>query len=214
MLFVKKNPRAFGTAMAALLLASSMPVTAEVYQYRDHRGHVYLTDRPMKGGYHLIKRYDFGNKRRSGQRSGTLAAMERRRSQLDPLIRAAARNHQLSPELVHAVVRAESAYRSDAVSRKGAQGLMQLMPATADRFGVRDSFDPRENLHGGTRYLKKLLGMFDGDLSLALAAYNAGENAVAKYGNQIPPYPETQKYVKKVLTFYRKDRSANQVAQR
>ncbi|MCG7956811.1 MAG: lytic transglycosylase domain-containing protein, partial [Candidatus Thiodiazotropha endolucinida] len=95
-----------------------------------------------------------------------------------------------------------------AVSHKGAQGLMQLMPATAKRYGVENSYDPRQNLRGGATYLKDLLRMFEYDIKLALAAYNAGENAVIKYGKQIPPYPETQKYVKKVLNEFEKNRLA------
>ncbi|MCB1903858.1 MAG: lytic transglycosylase domain-containing protein, partial [Gammaproteobacteria bacterium] len=88
------------------------------------------------------------------------------------------------------------------LSKKGARGLMQLMPGTADRYGVNDSWDPEQNLDGGARYLRDLLDMFDQDLKLAVAAYNAGENAVKKYGNKIPPYPETVQYVRKVVTFY------------
>ncbi len=108
--------------------------------------------------------------------------------------------------LVHAVVTAESAYDPHALSSAGALGLMQLMPATAKRFGVSDRKNPRANVYAGTRYLKQLLGMFDNDVRLALAAYNAGENAVIKYDNQIPPYPETQNYVRKVLKYYRQYR--------
>ena len=112
------------------------------------------------------------------------------------------------------MVRAESAYRSDAVSSKGAVGLMQLMPGTAERYGVTDRRDPAQNLRGGTEYLRDLLQMFDNDLQLALAAYNAGENAVIKYGNQIPPYNETQNYVRKVIRFYQKMDSDAKVALR
>lgn len=105
----------------------------------------------------------------------------------------------VSPYLLHAVISVESAYDARAVSRKGAQGLMQLMPATAQRFGVTDPFDPHDNVRGGARYLKALLAQFNGDLQLSLAAYNAGESAVVRYGNRVPPYAETQKYVPKVL---------------
>ena len=131
-----------------------------------------------------------------------MAKMNKRRDQLAPLIDRAAMATRLRPALIHAVVRAESAYRSDALSSKGAMGLMQLMPATAKRYGVNDRSDPAQNLRGGTEYLRDLLQMFDNDLQLALAAYNAGENAVIKYGNQIPPYNETQNYVRKVIRFY------------
>jgi soluble lytic murein transglycosylase-like protein len=108
-----------------------------------------------------------------------------------------AQQNQLSPELVHSVIRAESNYDPNAVSPKGAQGLMQLIPSTARRFGVSNVFDPADNIQGGARYLKYLLALYKGDESLALAAYNAGEGAVARYGG-VPPFAETQDYVAKV----------------
>jgi soluble lytic murein transglycosylase-like protein len=104
--------------------------------------------------------------------------------------------------LLHAVIRAESGYNPEAVSPKGAAGLMQLMPATASRMGVRDRFDPQDNIEGGARYLSQLLDMFPSDIKLAVAAYNSGENAVKRHGNQIPPYSETQTYVDRVLNYY------------
>jgi transglycosylase-like protein with SLT domain len=111
---------------------------------------------------------------------------------------AAARRHSLDPDLVQAVVAVESGFRPDAVSPKGAQGLMQLMPYTARALGVKDSFDPAANLDGGTRYLRALIARYNGDVTRALAAYNAGEGAVARHGG-VPPYPETLAYVRKVL---------------
>lgn len=108
-----------------------------------------------------------------------------------------ARQYEISPQLVHSVIQAESNYDSRAVSPKGAQGLMQLIPSTARRFGVSDAFDPEDNIQGGARYLKYLLDLYQGDETLALAAYNAGEAAVARYGG-VPPYAETQDYVTKV----------------
>jgi len=119
-----------------------------------------------------------------------------------PLIEAAALNAGLSEALLHAVVQVESAYNPKARSKKGALGLMQLMPATAKRYNVHDRTDPMANLNGGAHYLRDLLTLFNDDLSLALAAYNAGENAVIRYGNTIPPYRETINYVKKVKQLY------------
>jgi soluble lytic murein transglycosylase-like protein len=117
-------------------------------------------------------------------------------------IQRAATATGLDAGLIHAVVRAESGYNPKAVSPKGAGGLMQLMPGTAKRYGVQDRFDPEQNLLGGARYLKDLLILFNNDLKLAIAAYNAGEGAVMRYGNKIPPFAETQNYVPKVLAYW------------
>lgn len=122
-------------------------------------------------------------------------------SGLEPVIRRYALEHGLSPRLVQSVVQVESGYNSRALSSKGAMGLMQLMPDTARELGVRDPWDPAENIRGGVRYLKQQLRRFGGDLQLALAAYNAGPGAVSRYG-AIPPYPETLDYVRKVLALY------------
>jgi TPR repeat protein len=111
----------------------------------------------------------------------------------------------LDPALVIAVIAVESAFRTDAVSPKNARGLMQLIPSTAERFGVRNAFDMTENLRGGMRYLRWLIESFEGDLTLALAAYNAGEAAVARYGG-VPPYPETEAYVRKLRSLYPRSR--------
>ena len=128
------------------------------------------------------------------------------REEYDLYIRAAADRYRLPYYLLHAVITIESSYRREVVSHAGAQGLMQLMPETAARFGVSDPFDAQQNIDGGSRYLRYLLRLFNGNLELALAAYNAGENAVVEHGNRIPPYPETQNYVENVLATYRKYR--------
>ena len=197
----------------ALMLSSA--ALADVYKYRDARGHIHLTDKPMRG-MTLLQRYQISTGRSIGgarsKAGSTLAKMRKRRDELAPLIDRAALATRLRPALIHAVVRAESAYRSDAVSSKGAMGLMQLMPATAKRYGVNDRSDPAQNLRGGSEYLRDLLVMFENDLQLALAAYNAGENAVIRYGRQIPPYPETQDYVRKVIGFYHAMKGSGQLA--
>jgi soluble lytic murein transglycosylase-like protein len=120
------------------------------------------------------------------------------------LIAKAAERHQVDPKLLHAVIQAESAYNANAVSSAGAVGLMQLMPDTARRYGVSDRGDAEQNIDAGTRYLKDLLAMFNADLKLAVAGYNAGEGAVIKYNRTVPPYPETQNYVQQVLSLYAK----------
>ena len=119
----------------------------------------------------------------------------------DDTIRRHAERERVDPRLVKSVMLIESNFNPRAVSRKGARGLMQLMPGTAQRYGVRDSFDPHENIRGGTAYLSDLLGMFGGDLIRTLAAYNAGEGAVQRYQG-VPPYPETQEYVRRAMLVY------------
>jgi soluble lytic murein transglycosylase-like protein len=119
-----------------------------------------------------------------------------------PIIARVAEEHKLDDALIQAVIHAESGFNPSAVSDKGAIGLMQLMPATAKRYGIVDPFDPLQNIRGGTKYLKDLWQMFDQDLELVLAAYNAGENAVIRHGRRIPPYGETLDYVPKVMRHY------------
>lgn len=121
---------------------------------------------------------------------------------LDELIRASGQRHGVDPYLIFCVMEQESRFNPRALSPKGARGLMQLMPGTAARFGVRNSFDPQQNIMGGTLYLKQLLGQFNGRVDLVLASYNAGEGAVMKYGGQVPPYRETREYVRKIGARY------------
>jgi Transglycosylase SLT domain len=123
-------------------------------------------------------------------------------AKIDQLIRANATRFDIDPYLVFCVIEHESQFHVGAVSPKGAQGLMQLMPGTASRFGVRRPFDPAENIFGGTQYLKELLKMFGGRVDLALASYNAGEGAVLKYGGKVPPYRETREYVDRITRRY------------
>lgn len=128
-----------------------------------------------------------------------LTSLDERRTAFTPLIEEQARRHGIRADLVHAVIRAESAYRPDAVSSKGAVGLMQLMPETAARYGVTDRTDPGQSIAAGAAYLQDLKRRYAGDLELVLAAYNAGEAAVDHYNRRVPPYPETRAYVRRVL---------------
>ncbi len=121
--------------------------------------------------------------------------------EINRLVEQTADRHKVDPQLVHAIIRAESEYNPNAISRKGAMGLMQLIPATAQRFGVDNPFDPRQNIEGGVNYLKYLLELFRGDLTLSLAAYNAGEHSVLRSG-RIPAFAETRDYIRKVTRFY------------
>ncbi len=200
---------ALALGLAGLCWASAAAAgTTQVLKYRDADGHVTYTDSPLRGGYNkLVGILRFG----PDPTTTWFAAGNylRNRATYTPLIDAAAERLSLRREVLHAVVEAESAYDPKAYSRKGAVGLMQLMPGTAERYGVSDSWDPKENVDGGARYLRDLLDRFDQNLSLALAAYNAGEGAVEKYGNRIPPYPETQRYVEKVLANLERNRAEN-----
>lgn len=190
----------------------SIPVgeaTADVFKFVDRSGHVTYTDKPRHAGFKMIIQSPpamlFSSRRPMGTGNYRLnAAFENNRREFAPLIEAAANKYSLDPALLHAVIRAESAYNPGAVSNKGAAGLMQLMPQTAARFGVRDRFDPEENVEGGAHYLSDLLDMFQSDVRLAVAAYNSGENTVKKFGYQVPPIAETQDYVVKVLNYYRR----------
>jgi soluble lytic murein transglycosylase-like protein len=124
----------------------------------------------------------------------------------DPLVQRAARDHGVDAGFIHAVIRAESNYDPFALSGKGAMGLMQLMPDTAIQYGVRNVFDPAQNIEGGTKYLKDLMKLYNGQTKLILAAYNAGQEAVRKYGQRIPPYKETRDYIDRVMAGYGKER--------
>ncbi|MGH8582803.1 MAG: transglycosylase SLT domain-containing protein [Gammaproteobacteria bacterium] len=187
--------------LASLVVLFFVPQAhADVYKYVDNYGRVYLTDRPSHSGYKRIVRTWKGWTLPSG---AGYADSGKNRRLYAPAIAQAALRYRLPHALLHAVIKAESAYNPIAVSSAGAVGLMQLMPDTALRYGVINRKDPIANLSGGSRYLRDLMGMFRNNLVLALAAYNAGENAVIRYGHKIPPYPETQTYVRRVLQYYK-----------
>jgi soluble lytic murein transglycosylase len=173
-------------ALALALGFAALPAGAQVYMYTDERGVVHLSDAPTTASYKPF-------------RSLSLPGGVRPTRAWDGVIARAGRTHKIEPGLVKAVIHTESAFDPKAVSRKGALGLMQLMPRTAAWLGVDDPFDPWQNITGGTRYLRYLMERYEGDLELVLAAYNAGERVVDHYGG-IPPYGETQRYVRKVLS--------------
>jgi soluble lytic murein transglycosylase-like protein len=183
----------------------AQPVHAEIYSFTDENGVMHFSNIPTDSRY---VPFAGSGSDRAGKQITVRPAGRRPESavkgQYGQIIETIARTYALESALIHAVVSAESGYNSTAMSKKGAVGLMQLMPETAQRYGVTDRFDPVQNLHGGARYLSDLLRMFNGNLSLALAGYNAGENSVVKYGYQIPPYAETRTYVPKVLDLYKK----------
>ena len=189
-----------GTASLGLLLLLAVAPTAKaaVYRYVDDRGVVHFTDAPEDARYEWVPTRPEDFVARQQNRRQARAPLE---DSYDRLILRSARNHRVEPALVKAVIAAESNFEPRAVSRVGAQGLMQLMPATARQLGVRDPFHPGENVDGGTRYLRDMLDRY-GDLKRALAAYNAGPQAVDRYRG-VPPYPETLDYVTRVLNYYR-----------
>ncbi len=173
--------------------------SADIYRYVDKEGIIHLTNVPTETGvkYDVILR----------EKRVLFKVRSADINRYDHLITQAAEKYKVDSALVKAVIKAESNFNHQAVSRKGARGLMQLMPATASSLQVHDSFHPEKNIEGGVRYLRYLLNVFRGDLSLALAAYNAGEKAVAKYNNRIPPYQETQHYVQRVLAYFNQYRN-------
>ncbi|HFD10868.1 MAG TPA: DUF4124 domain-containing protein [Crenotrichaceae bacterium] len=190
----------WAAVFSVLVMAWPASSHADIYKYVDASGKVYFTDKPKNKKYRLIISANKATKRR--YRSVTSKIVKQRRKKVEPIIARVADKHQLDPKLLHAIIQAESAYDHLAVSRAGAVGLMQLMPATARQYGVTNRRDPAQSIEGGARYLKKLLAEFSSK-DLAIAAYNAGEGAVHKYGNRIPPYKETRTYVKRVLRNYK-----------
>ncbi len=161
---------------------------ADIYKYVDKNGVVHFTNTPTHRNYRVVIK--------------SSPPQQLKEQRYDGLIRDLCRKHRMDTALIKAVVKAESAFDPYAVSKKGAQGLMQLMPTKAQELRVDNPFKPRENLQGGIRYLRELLDKFKGDVRLALAAYNAGENIVADRG--IPPYKETRTYIKRVLDYRNK----------
>ena len=187
---------------ASFVLLSMMPAVADIYKYEDKEGVLHFTDAPTDHRFKVFMR-DI----KKDQKLRTTFGCVKNPKEFEPIINSCALEYGVDKSLVKAVIQAESGYNPNAVSRKGAAGLMQLMPKTAEGLKVSNSLDPAENIRGGVRYLKFLLDTFKGDVSLALAAYNAGLSKVAKYGG-VPPYVETRNYVAKVLNYrssYRND---------
>jgi soluble lytic murein transglycosylase-like protein len=181
--------------LALLMILPALPgdVAADIYKYVDETGIIHLTNVPTD----VNKKYTLIMKEKRVLFNRNIA---RDIKKFDVLITKSAEKHGMDPALIKAVIKAESNFNHQAVSPKGARGLMQLMPATASSLHVDDSFHPEKNIDGGVRYLRYLIRLFNGDLRLALAAYNAGEKAVQRYGG-IPPYRETQQYVQRVLAY-------------
>ena len=165
-----------------------------VYIYKDRKGVVHFTDAPTESKFRLVRIMADG-----GSVKRTMYQIDHK--DLDRLITNAAKTYDLDPALIKAVIKAESAFDPRAVSFKGAKGLMQLMPATAREMNVVDAFNPRDNISGGTRYLRYLLDRYQGDVKLALAAYNMGPERIRENKN-IPPIRETRLYLQRVMKYY------------
>ena len=204
------NRRKLWVGIASMALGVlAQPASADIFTFKDDNGVIHFTNLPSND-----KRYKLLYKEPTNPVPAATATSRAGVSRwlpsdeliqrYSPIVDVASRAYGVDKALVHAVISAESGYNPSAVSRAGAVGLMQLMPQTAKRYGVKNILDPVDNIHGGVRYLKDLLMMFNGNIELAVAAYNAGENAVIKYGNKIPPYAETVQYVPKVIGFYRR----------
>lgn len=186
--------------IATLLAASAVEARSKIYAYVDADGMRHYTDVPDNNRYRLLV-LSPQDRTASGDRYDmTLLS---KATQYDSIIEKAALSASIESNLLRAVIVVESGFNSRAVSKRGAVGLMQLMPATATRFGVSNPYDPRDNVHGGARYLKFLMDRFGHNIRLALAAYNAGESAVDRSGGQIPPFEETKAYVPRVMKIYR-----------
>jgi len=192
------SPAVLTIGLLSILVSPTTLGNETIYRYIDPKGRLVFTDKPKHKGYIRLEKTPEGWKTVKSPYS-----WKQNQRRFSPTIEKIAKKHDLSHHLVHAVIMVESAYDPKARSRVGAQGLMQLMPITPTRLGVNDPYNRYENIDGGSEYLKHLIGLFDGNLTLALAAYNAGENAVKRYNNQVPPFKETQRYVKKVLKHYR-----------
>jgi len=174
----------------------AMNSSAGIYRYVDENGVIHFTNCPRDPKFKLYIREsneDVGN-----ENAGFYVKDS---AQYDSLISEFSKKYEVDFALIKAMIRAESGFNPLAISRKGAKGLMQLMPETASRMNVSNVFNPRENIEGGVRHFKNLLSLFDNDVRLSLAAYNAGENLVAEL-RSIPPYRETVDYVRKVLSYY------------
>lgn len=189
----------------AVLCTGLAEVRADIFMYTDDSGTPNFSDVPNDARYRLyLHTVQPHTQVEAPQR--VLPADNRNRELFNAEVRRAASFYRLDEALLHAVIAVESGYNSRIVSRKGAVGLMQLMPATARRYQVSNSFDPAQNIHAGAKHLSSLLAQFDNNIQLALAAYNAGENNVRKYGGRIPPFPETIAYVPKVMDLYQRYR--------
>jgi len=201
-------------ALLTVLLLLLAPVAgANIYAFTDADGTTHFSNVPQDKRYRLALSTPRDSAEvTTGKRAPGAQYRASQRARWSRLIDSTAQNLNLDAALLHAVIATESGYNWRAVSPKGAIGLMQLMPATAGRYGVTNLYDPQQNVRAGAQHLRELMGRFDNDLRLVLAAYNAGEQAVARYGNRVPPYQETMQYVPRVLGNYARNQQRPQAA--
>ena len=194
----------FHFLISLFVLGMSAAAQADIFGYTDEAGTLVLSDVKQDNRYALLLQTEISKNPALAVplTGGRINWANQKR--YASMVAQAAQAYQIDAALLHAVISTESGYEPGALSRKGAIGLMQVMPDTGKRYGVKNLHDPRENVNAGARYLHDLLRQFDNDLSLVLAAYNAGENAVLRYGKHIPPYRETTQYVPRVLALYKK----------
>ncbi len=193
--------RRWKAGLVVALAATALPASAsQVFATLDRNGQLQVSNAPLVGAKAFDPHRTYVPT--PVPRAQTPASRPKAASRWSPLIDRVAAEHGMDARLLHAIVTVESAYDPQARSHAGALGLMQVIPATGKRFGAKDLFDPLQNLRAGTAYLVWLKRRFDGDLTLMLAAYNAGEGAVQRHGNRVPPFSETRRYVEKVITHY------------
>lgn len=187
-------------ALILVIMLACLPTSAaaDIYKYIDSKGQLHITDKKLGEPYQLISVMNFSSATQHQTFDNPL--------NIEPFlkhIRSAAKKYDLDPALLHAIVETESSFDPNARSKAGAVGLMQLMPNTAAELGVKDRYDPEQNIQAGALYFRQLLDKFNQNIQLSLAAYNAGETAVKRAGSTVPNFPETQRYVKKVIAKYR-----------
>ena len=197
----------FGIVLCAAAFAQAQET--QIYKSYDASGRPVFSDRPLNRSSQVYAMFDGTHLwPRAGTGPVSLPQLSARRQSIEPIVQRVAQSHGVNAALLKAIIEVESGFNANALSPKGAVGLMQVMPATAARYGHFNLYSPEQNVDVGARYLRDLLAMFDGNVRLAVAAYNAGENAVIRHGRRVPPYQETIKYVPMVLERYDRFRAA------